>query len=120
MRVLKWLAVLVVLLAIGLWFGAKVLIEKGAAAVLADLRRDGLTAETQSLSVGGFPAALDLRITGLNLADPVSGAGWQAPSLSLAAPSYAPWALRADLPPTRSSPRPPAPSPCCPRRWPSR
>ncbi len=35
----------------------------------------------------------------MTIADPVSGAGWRAPALSLSAPSYAPWALRADLPP---------------------
>lgn len=99
MRFLKWLAVLLVLLAAGGWFGAKVLIEKGAAAVFEDMRRDGLTAETTALSVGGFPLALTLRAEGVQIADPVSGAGWQAPALSLSAPSYAPWALRADLPP---------------------
>ncbi len=55
MRFLKWLAVGLVLLASGGWFGAKLFIEKTAQAVLADLRRDGLTAETTALSVGGSP-----------------------------------------------------------------
>lgn len=99
MRVFTWLAVLVLGVACAAWFGTKVLIEKGATALIEDLRQDGMRVETTSLSVGGFPTALILRAKDLTVADPVGGTAWQAPDLTIQAPSYAPWHLRADLPP---------------------
>src|SRR5690606_5686471 len=99
MRFLKWLAVVLLLLAGGGWFAAKLAIERGAEQALAEARARGMQAEVASLSVGGFPARLDLRATGVKLADPVSGSGWQAPSLRVYAATWAPWVLTADLPP---------------------
>ena len=99
MRFLKWLAVLLLLLAGGGWFAARLAIERGAEQALAAARAQGMQAEAATLSVGGFPARLDLRATGVTLADPVSGAGWQAPSLRIHAATWAPWVLTAELPP---------------------
>ncbi|NGM44970.1 DUF2125 domain-containing protein [Rhodobacter sp. SGA-6-6] len=99
MRFLKWLVVVLLLVACGGWFAAKLAIERGADQALAGARAQGMQAEVATLSVGGFPARLDLRATGVKLADPVSGAGWQAPSLRLHAATWAPWVLTAELPP---------------------
>lgn len=99
MRFLKWLVVVLVVLASAGWFAAKLAIENTVETALADARAQGKTAEASSVAVGGFPAALDLRITSLHLADPVSGAGWQAPELGVSAPIWAPWDLSAALPP---------------------
>jgi hypothetical protein len=98
MRFLKWLGVLVVLLAVGGWFGAKFAIEKGVSAWFADMAAKGMTAEKSAASVGGFPARLDLQLADVKLADPVGGAGWQAPSLRVFATTWAPWHLTAELP----------------------
>lgn len=99
MRFLKWLVVVLLLLACGGWFAARMAIERGAEQALAGARAQGMQAEAASLSVGGFPTRLDLRATGVKLADPVSGAGWQAPSVRIHAPSWSPWVLTAELPP---------------------
>lgn len=98
MRFLKWIGVALLLLAGGGWFAAKLAIERGAGQALADARAQGMEAEVASLSVGGFPVRLDLRAADVKLADPVSGAGWQAPSLRLFAATWAPWDLTAELP----------------------
>ncbi len=99
MRFLKWIVVALVLLAGGGWFAARLAIERGVEQALADARAQGMEAEVSSLSVGGFPARLDLRATDVKLADPVSGTGWQAPSLRIHAATWAPWHLKAELPP---------------------
>lgn len=98
MRFLKWIGVALVLLAGGGWFAAKLVIERGVEQALADARAQGMQAEVSSLSVGGFPIRLDLRAADVKLADPVSGAGWQAPSLRIFAATWAPWKLTAELP----------------------
>ncbi|MBP9185020.1 MAG: DUF2125 domain-containing protein [Fuscovulum sp.] len=98
MRLVKWLAVILGLAVVGGWFGVAFLIEKGAAAMLEDLRARGTTLESSAPEVGGFPLEWRLGLTGLRLADPVSGAGWQGPSLALRAATWAPWHLTADLP----------------------
>lgn len=98
MRLLKWLAVILVLAAGGGWFAVAALIEKGAAAALEDLRAKGTTVESSAPAVSGFPTEWRLSLSDLRIADPVSGAGWQGPSFSLRADSYAPWHVTASLP----------------------
>jgi hypothetical protein len=99
MRFLKWCLIVLVMLFTGGWFAAKWAIEGAVTQALADAQAQGKTAEASSASVAGFPTAIDLRIENLHLADPVSGAGWQAPALSISAPTWSPWALTAALPP---------------------
>ncbi|MFZ1468687.1 MAG: DUF2125 domain-containing protein [Paracoccaceae bacterium] len=101
MRFLKWVGIVFLVLAVGIWFAASYALKKGAESVFAGLVQDGLVAETTDLSVGGFPTRLDLAMTGLNLTNPKTGEGWQAPSLHISAPSWAPWHVTADLPATQ-------------------
>jgi hypothetical protein len=99
MRFLKWLLIVLVVLFTGGWFAAKWAIEGAVTQGFADTQTQGKVAEASSVSVAGFPTAIDLQLQNLHLADPVTGAGWQAPALSISAPSWSPWALTASLPP---------------------
>ncbi|MCB6179171.1 DUF2125 domain-containing protein [Rhodobacter sp. Har01] len=98
MRLLGWLGGILAVLFGGLWFGGKVAIEKGAEAWFESQAAQGMTAEKTALAVTGFPGRWDLGVTGLRLADPASGAAWQAPDLHIFAQSWRPWHLTADLP----------------------
>ncbi len=99
MRFLKWLGILVLVLAVGGWFATRWLIETAAQAWFDDRVAQGMTAERSGMSVGGFPASWTLAITDLKLADPVGGTGWQVPELRLRAATWAPWHLTAEIAP---------------------
>ncbi|MEZ5796039.1 MAG: DUF2125 domain-containing protein [Paracoccaceae bacterium] len=102
MRVLKWLAVLVLALFVAVWFGASHLLRRGAEAFLADQAAQGMVAETTALSVGGFPGWLAVETEGLRLGDPRSGTLWEAPSLQVSVPAWRPWEVTAELPASQS------------------
>ncbi|MDQ2067403.1 DUF2125 domain-containing protein [Xinfangfangia sp. CPCC 101601] len=98
MRFLKWLAVLVLLVWLGGWYGGKVLLEKAAPDALNAARAQGLEVEITPPAVSGFPLRWELAGREVTLADPLRGLRWQGPELRLSAPVWAPWSLRADLP----------------------
>ena len=57
---------------------------------LEDRRAAGWVAEAADVSVSGFPARVDSRVTGLSLADPAGGWSWQAGGLDVLQLTYKP------------------------------
>ncbi|WP_298497376.1 DUF2125 domain-containing protein [uncultured Maritimibacter sp.] len=55
-----------------------------------DRRAEGWTAEYDALDVAGFPNRLDTTVTGLNVYDPETMVGWEAPIVQLLALVYRP------------------------------
>jgi len=98
MRAWAWAGGIVAVLVGGLWTGTSVLVQRGAEAWFAGQAARGMVAEKTALGVSGFPGRFDLGITGLRLADPAAGTGWQAPEVHIAAESWRPWRVTANLP----------------------
>lgn len=98
MRFLKWTGLVLVVLAVGIWFAASFVVKKGAEAFFANLAADGQLVAAPALSVGGFPLRMDLAMTGLHFVDPKTGEGWELPELHINVPSWKPWHMTVDLP----------------------
>lgn len=83
----------------GYWFAGSSAIRSAAEQWFADQTRAGMVAEKTALSVVGFPNRFDLTVEGINLTDPQSGFGWQAPFAQIFAMTWKPWHIIAALPP---------------------
>ncbi|MBY6163204.1 DUF2125 domain-containing protein [Mameliella alba] len=89
----RWIFAVTLALALGwtgLWFHSSSALKRDIAAWFEDRRADGWQAEYDSLSVRGFPSRLDATLTGLHIADPTSGFGWQAPMFQILGLTYRP------------------------------
>jgi len=82
----------------GYWFVGSTAVVRGAEAAVVEARAQGLVAERDDMALRGFPNRFDLTVTGLSLADPVSGTGWQAPFVQVLTLSYKPWHVILALP----------------------
>lgn len=102
MRKLLFLLVTLTVLWSGYWFVGSSVIRSAATDLLAAQAARGLTAETSSLSVAGFPNRFDLTAEGIRFADPASGIGWQAPFAQIFAMTWKPWHIIAALPPEQT------------------
>ena len=102
MRFLKWVGIILVVLAVGVWFAASWALKKGAESLFANLVAEGQLAGPPGVSVGGFPLQMDLAMVGLHFVDPATGAGWEVPELHINVPSWKPWHVTADLPPSQT------------------
>ena len=78
----KLLVLLLVLTTLwsGYWFVGSNAIRQGAEDWFAQAGANGLQAETTSLDVVGFPNRFDLKLEGLSLRDPATGAAGRPPS----------------------------------------
>jgi hypothetical protein len=99
MRKLLFLMVALVALWSGYWFVGSNAIRDGVEGWFADASRQGMVAENSGVTVAGFPNRFDLTIDGLKLADPVSGAAWEAPFVQVFAMTWKPWHVIAAFPP---------------------
>jgi len=81
------------------WFIASASVKSGFAAWFEARRAEGWVAETQDLSVSGYPNRIDTSFTGLSLADPETGLAWDAPFFQILALSYRPNHVIAVWPP---------------------
>lgn len=97
----KLLFVMVVLVALwsGYWFVGSNAVRDGVNGFFADAAAQGLVAENTGVTVAGFPNRFDLTIDGLKLADPASGASWEAPFVQVFAMTWKPWHIIAAFPP---------------------
>ncbi len=97
MRALLWL----VLAAAGLWGGywwvGSTSVEAGVTAWFDRQAQAGRVAQNEGVVVRGFPNRFDLTVKGLNLSDPATGLGWQAPFVQVFSMSWKPWHLIAAL-----------------------
>lgn len=99
MRKLLFLLIAVTALWSGYWFVGSNAVRDGVERFFAEAPRQGLVAEKAGVTVAGFPNRFDLTIDEVKLADPVSGAGWQAPFVQVFAMTWKPWHIIAALPP---------------------
>lgn len=83
----------------GYWFAGSSAIRSGAEEWFANASAQGIVAEKSALSVVGFPNRFDLTVEGINLLDPQTGLGWQAPFAQVFAMTWKPWHIIAALPP---------------------
>jgi hypothetical protein len=74
----------------GYWFVGSAAVERGAKAALAQVQADGWDLTYDSVATRGFPSRFDTTLTNINLRDPGTGIGWQAPFFQLLALSYLP------------------------------
>ena len=99
MRKLLFLMVVLVALWSGYWFVGSNAVREGVNGFFADAATQGLVAENTGVTVAGFPNRFDLTVEGLHLADPASGAGWNAPFVQVFAMTWKPWHIIAAFPP---------------------
>jgi hypothetical protein len=102
MRKLLFLLVTLTVLWSGYWFVGSSAIRTAATDWIAAQAANGVTAETSSLSVSGFPNRFDLTANDVRFADPASGIGWQAPFAQVFAMTWKPWHIIAALPPEQT------------------
>lgn len=97
----KLLVLLLILCALwsGYWFAGSSAVRQGAESFFANAAAEGLIAEKTALTVQGFPNRFDLTVEGVNIADPASGIGWQAPFAQVFAMTWKPWHIIAAFPP---------------------
>jgi hypothetical protein len=94
---------LFVLLLVGLWSGywavGTSMISNQVERWFLDQKQTEIVAEKTGLSVSGFPNRFDMTVEGLQLADPKTGMGWQAPFVQVFAMTWKPWHIIAAFPP---------------------
>jgi len=109
MRILTGLVIVLAGLWFAWWWIAATAAERGAGAILANLRAQGLEAEAREISVAGFPNRVDLTLDAPRLATP-DGWGWEADFVQLFALTYRPWHLIAAFAPVQRFATPIAPA----------
>ncbi|MCT2540018.1 DUF2125 domain-containing protein [Sedimentimonas flavescens] len=95
---LIWAGLAVAGLYSGYWMAGTALLQRGAAMALEGARAEG-RGDAEALQTGGFPARFALNLTRPELADPLAGWHWSAPSVQLWAPGWRPLELHLDTPP---------------------
>ncbi len=103
-RRMRILIALVLIAAVGwsgYWFYGARSLHRAIRAEIAELRSDGISVETDDISVTGFPNQFDTTFTTPRLAWP-SGVVWSAPFLQIFALSYRPNQIIVALPPRQS------------------
>lgn len=74
----------------GYWFIGSAAKEGALIATIEDMRSNGLSIEVADVQTRGFPSRFDTTITAIDLKDPETGLGWQAPFIQILALSYVP------------------------------
>ena len=102
MRVLLWVATLMVALWSGYWFVGKSWVESGVASFLENAPAQGLTITHEGYGVAGYPNRFDLTVTEPRVTDRISETRWEAPFLQLFSLSYRPWHVIAAFAPEQT------------------
>jgi hypothetical protein len=99
MRKLLFLLIAATALWSGYWVVGSNAVRDGVNGFFADAGAQGLVAENAGVSVKGFPNRFDLTLDQVKLADPASGAGWEAPFVQVFAMTWKPWHIIAAFAP---------------------
>lgn len=102
MRALIWVTCLLAAVWGGYWVVGSRGVDRAARDWFAGQAERGLIATYDDISVQGFPNRFDLTVSGIDLQDPATGAGWQAPFAQVFAMTWKPWHLIAALPNTQT------------------
>ena len=74
----------------GYWFVGSAAKEGAVIAAIEEMRSNGLSIEVADVQTRGFPSRFDTTITAIDLRDPATDRGWQAPFVQILALSYVP------------------------------
>jgi hypothetical protein len=74
----------------GYWFVGSTAATRALTEALSRAEAGGLDVAYEDIRTRGFPSRFDTTLTGISLADPGRGLGWQAPFVQLFALSYSP------------------------------
>lgn len=99
MRVLLWVATVLVAVWSGYWFVGKTAVERGVASFLENAPAQGLSISQDGYRVAGYPNRFDLTVTQPRVLDQRSELRWEAPFVQLFSLSYKPWHVIAAFPP---------------------
>lgn len=102
MRKLLFLLIALVVVWSGYWFVGSSAVRNEVNGWFADAASQGIEARNTGVTVAGFPNRFDLTIDGLKLADPASGASWEAPFVQVFAMTWKPWHIIAAFAPEQS------------------
>lgn len=98
MRWLVRIALGLALLWVLAWFGAAIVLKRGADAAFGQMIAEGTLPRAPGREVSGFPVRLSLDLTGIEVSNPETGLGWRSPAASVAARMWRPWAIDLTLP----------------------
>ncbi len=101
MRILIIVTGILALLYAGYWVVGSTTVERGARTALEGLQEEGWQVRYGDLSTRGFPSRFDTTATGIDLFNPATGFGWQAPFVQVFALSYRPTEVIAVWPETQ-------------------
>ncbi len=99
MRALLWIVLVAAAAWGGYWWVGSTAVQSGVVAWFDQQTQAGGVARHDGVAVRGFPNRFDLTVDGLELADPATGIGWQAPFVQVFSMSWKPWHLIAALSP---------------------
>lgn len=99
MRALFWGLLIVAALWAGYWVVGSRALQRSTEQWFAAQSAAGHRARAEGIAVRGFPNRFDLTVSGLSLADPHGGFGWQAPFVQVFAMTWKPWHLIAAFAP---------------------
>jgi hypothetical protein len=102
MRILLWIATLLVVLWSGYWFIGKSAVDRGFTAFLQEAPSRGLEVSQRGHSVSGYPNRFDLTVTQPNVIDRHSEIRWEAPFVQVFSLSYRPWHVIAAFAPEQT------------------
>ena len=100
-KLMFWLILAPALWGVYWGFGSNA-VRDGVNGFFADAAAQGLVAENTGVTVAGFPNRFDLTVDGLKLADPASGAAWEAPFVQVFAMTWKPWHIIAAFAPEQT------------------
>ncbi|MFN3721573.1 MAG: DUF2125 domain-containing protein [Paracoccaceae bacterium] len=102
MRVLLWIATLLVVAWSGYWFVGKSAVDRGVEAFLQSAPAQGVEISQEGYKVSGFPNRFDLTVTRPNVFDRRNEIRWEAPFVQVFSLSYRPWHVIAAFAPTQT------------------
>lgn len=91
MRLLLAIVIIAAAAWAGYWFIGSSALRSGITAWFDARESEGWVADYSKISVQGFPNRFDTNLTDVDLRDPVSGLGWQAPFFQVFSLSYKPY-----------------------------
>src|SRR5690606_13559785 len=91
MRLLLAIVIIAAAAWAGYWFIGSSALRSGITAWFDARESEGWVADYSKISVRGFPNRFDTNLTDVDLQDPVSGLGWQAPFFQVFSLSYKPY-----------------------------
>jgi len=82
----------------GYWAAGAITLDRSLSRWIEARQTEGWVAEVDDIAVTGFPARFAVTVSGVDLADPVTGLAWRAPTFDFVAPMTRPTEITAIWP----------------------